>query len=274
MCRLPHHGFIETPCINEKGTEMKSIKAMLFALGAVFAAIPLQGEGNLTDDEEKMKIVDFVTLPSRLCGKATMDFRNELRARKLTNREWFDGDTNRLARLICELAQTNDTKISSMMIDELGEYGTSAQLPFLYSCATNPILGNAAIETILRIEGVTSNSVVATESFFAASSHDDSLQTTRLCLDFMKRATGAEVEPTCASNALRVARDFSVSENCHYYCFDRGQIMSDSSYSHSQRRLAYLRQVSLRGDLFEFQANYVTNAINELVAYPEANLPD
>jgi hypothetical protein len=32
--------------------------------------------------------------------------------------------------------------------------------------------------------------------------------------------------------------------------------------------------VLLRGDLFEFQENYVTNAINELVAYPEANLPD
>ena len=28
-----------------------------------------------------------------------------------------------------------------MMIDELGKYGTSEQLPFLYSCATNPIIG-------------------------------------------------------------------------------------------------------------------------------------
>lgn len=27
------------------------------------------------------------------------------------------------------------------MIDELGKYGTSEQLPFLYSCATNPIIG-------------------------------------------------------------------------------------------------------------------------------------
>lgn len=103
---------------------------------------------------------------------------------------------------------------------------------------------------------------------------DDSLETTQLCLDFMTQATGVAIDPICSSNALRVAHDFSIGENCHYYCFDRGQIRRDDSYRYSRRRLAYLRQVLLRGDLFEFQENYVTNAINELVAYPEANLPD
>ena len=253
---------------------MHKIIIVAATVGAALMIAFADGAETLSDDATKEKIVSFVTWPSRLCGRATVDFWNEIKSRKLTNCSWFDGDTNRLARLICELAQTNDTRTAMTMTRALGEYGTSEQLPFLYSCATNPVLGNAAIEAVLHIEGVTSNSVAAAESYFAISSHDDSLQTTQLCLDFMKRATGAEVDPTCASNALRVARDFSVSENCHYYCFDRGQIMSDSSYSHSQRRLAYLRQVSLRGDLFEFQANYVTNAINELVDYPEANLPD
>ncbi len=37
------------------------------------------------------------TLPSRLCGRATLDFRDELKSRKITNRSWFDGDINRLA---------------------------------------------------------------------------------------------------------------------------------------------------------------------------------
>ena len=130
------------------------------------------------------------------------------------------------------------------------------------------------MESVLRVEGVTSNSIVAVENFFAISSHDDSLETTELCIDFMKQATEAAIDPICSSNALRVAHDFSIGENCHYYCFDRGQIRRDDSYRYSRRRLAYLRQVLLRGDLFEFQENYVTNAINELVVYPEANLPD
>lgn len=240
-------------------------RRMYAMLSIAVAAVMVCRADTCTDEELRHDVLEFLT--TRCCGRV------EAR-RVLTNEIRFDGDTNRLACVLAEFAQTNDAQFAEWAMWQLKKYGTPAQLPFFYSCATNPVLGNAAIETILRIEGVTSNSVAATESFFAVSSHDDSLQTTQLCLDFMKRATGAEVDPTCASNALRVARDFSVSENCHYYCFDRGQIMSDSSYSHSKRRLAYLRQVSLRGDLFEFQANYVTNAINELVDYPEANLPD
>ena len=111
---------------------------------AVWAALTVafaDGAETLSDDATKEKIASFVTWPSRLCGRATVDFWNEIKSRKLTNCSWFDGDTNRLARLICELAQTNSTEISSMMIDELGKYGTSEQLPFLYSCATNPIIG-------------------------------------------------------------------------------------------------------------------------------------
>ena len=57
-------------------------------------------------------------------------------------------------------------------------------LPFLYSCATNPVCGDCAIKSIIAIEGVTSKT------------------------------------------------------------------------------------------LNDYQANYVTNAINELIAYPEADLPD
>ena len=237
---------------------------MSMALSCVLAvSVTCLGE-TLTDDEVRQGVQKFLT--TYYCGNYGIPV--------LTKEVRFGGDTNRLARILAECAQTNDERVVESALEQLVKYGTSEQLPFLYSCATNPVLGNAAIEAVLRIEGVTSNSVAAAESFFAISNHDDSLQTTRLCLNFMTQATGVGVDPTCSSNALRVAHDFSVGENCHYYCFDRGQITRDTSYRYSQRRLAYLRQVSLRDDLFEFQANYVTNAINELVAYPEANLPD
>ena len=137
----------------------RAIFAMLSA--AACAGAVADGAVPLSDDAMKEKIFSFVTLPSRLCGRATLDFWDELKSRKITNRSWFDGDTNRLARLICELAQTNDSKIATMMTRALGEYGTPAQLPFLYSCATNPVLGRTAVESVLRVEGVTSNSIVA-----------------------------------------------------------------------------------------------------------------
>ena len=69
-----------------------------------------------------------------------------------------EGDTNRFARLLCELAQTNDVRIADRMIRCLGRHGTSAQLPFLYSMATNEQHGATAVKSILRLEGVTSNS--------------------------------------------------------------------------------------------------------------------
>ena len=274
--RLPHHGFIETPYINEKGTDMKSIKATLLVFGVAFAGVSLQGDGNLTDDEEKVKIVDFVTLPSRLCGHALIDFRSEFRERKLTNRAWFDGDTNRLARLICELAQTNSTEISSMMIDELGEYGTPAQLPFLYSCATNPIVGDRAVKAALRIDGVSSNSVATLQRYL----YFTNVVTTKTvyekavaCRDFLVALSESSASPDLKGSAILAVRSFASDISTGVSMIDTALIDADNTYRHSKRRLADLRTAYPRC-FNEYQTNYVTNAINELVAYPEANLPD
>ena len=54
---------------------------------------------------------------------------------------------------------------------------------------------------------------------------------------------------------------------------DRLIISADSSYRQSKRRLSVLRGV-LGNGVDEYDIFYVTNAINELVAYPEENLPD
>ena len=64
-----------------------------------------------------------------------------------------EGDTNRFARLLCELAQTNDVRIADRMIRCLGRHGTTAQLPFLYSMATNEQHGVSAVKSILAVGG-------------------------------------------------------------------------------------------------------------------------
>ena len=48
---------------------------------------------------------------------------------------------------------------------------------------------------------------------------------------------------------------------------------ADLSYRLSKRRLPVLRGVQENG-IDEYDIFYVTNAINELVAYPEVDLPD
>ena len=245
-------------------------------VGAALMVAFADGAETLSDDAMKEKIVSFVTWPSRLCGRATADFWNEIKSRKLTNCSWFAGDTNRLARLICELAQTNDTKISSMMIDELGEYGTQAQLPFLCSCTTNPIIGDKAVKSILRIEGVTSNSVAALQSYLSFTNTItrqqayDRAVTSREFLDAMQNSS-ASTELKAAG--LQIVRAFAADINTSNSVVDEALIAADDTYRYSKRRLAVMRAAYPRC-FNEYQTNYVTNAINELVAYPEANLPD
>ena len=76
-------------------------------------------------------------------------------------------DTNRLARILVEVAQTNNAWYSEMAMRELVKYGSVEQLPFLYSCVTNSNIGDKAIKSILRIEGITSNSVAAVRSYLS-----------------------------------------------------------------------------------------------------------
>ena len=274
---------------------MNTIRSIMLLCTMVFVVGFARADEPLSDEAVKTKIVDFVTLPSRLCGKATMDFRAELRARKLTNREWFDGDTNRLARLIAELAQTNDVELSSMMINALGEYGTSAQLPFLYSCATNPSVGDKAVRAVVRFEGVTSNSLeVACSYLFSTNwfSFDEVERRTDVCTDLLKNVfedSGlAEFRPMM----LGIATNFMDTVELMPNVLDSELCRVYDGFQFSKRRLASLRSVRQR-DMAELvdattnnyevwrriycytaQTNYLQNAINELVAYPEASLPD
>ena len=252
---------------------MKARKNAVAMLAAALAGVALS-DGALSDAEEKEKILNFVMLPSRLCGRATIDFRRELSERKLTNRAWFDGDTNRLARLICELAQTNNADVASMMVDSLGEYGTPAQLPFLYSCATNPAVANSAVKAVLRIEGVTSNSVAMLQRFlYITNSTPSELAYEKAIASSDFLSSIASSSPEMKGCAILAVRDFVANVSTGVSRVDEALIAADVTYRYSKRRLSDLRCAYPRC-FNEFQANYVTNAINELVAYPEANLPD
>ena len=250
----------------------RAVFAMLGA--AAYAGAFADGAVPLSDDAMKEKIVSFVTLPSRLCGRATLDFRDELKSRKITNRSWFDGDINRLARLICELAQTNNTNVAEMMIESLGEYGTPAQLPFLYSCATNPVLGRTAIESVLRVEGVTSNSVELVQTYINitngnAAVHWDHVYVFKEMINALQDRPGEQEREMVFGLILKHAP----SNNFCPIQLDRLIMSADSSYRMSKRRLSVLRGVQENG-IDEYDIFYVTNAINELVAYPEVDLPD
>ena len=186
----------------------------------------------------------------------------------------INGDTNRLARLLAELAQTNSAWYAKMAMWQLEKYGTPAQLPFLYSCATNHAVANSAMKAMLRIEGVTSNSVEIVQRYLditnvSESVHWDHVEVFKMMFGVLGDNATASDKELVLGCIMRHAPD---NRRCPRQ-LDEVILSEDTGYRFSKRRLSVLRGVHLRG-LNEFQLPYVTNAINELVAYPEANLPD
>ena len=189
--------------------------------------------------------------------------------------EMADCDTNRYARILREIAveNTNETRRA---LQNLGIYKTSQSLPFLYSYATNATYGADALKAIFAIEGVTSNSLAVTQGYLLLTnvlpnniSHDRSM----LCKELMNRVFSSDDLSHFRQGCIDMIVDFARYRNSGHVSID-GTIQSvDPSYHASKRRLAVLRAAQNRcGN--SFQLNYVTNAINELVAYPEAALPD
>ena len=181
------------------------------------------------------------------------------------------GDTNRFARLLCEVARTNDAWIAADMIGSLGVYGTAAELPFLYSMATNAQHGATAVRAILRLEGVTSNSVAVVGCCLANKAIQEP-ERLRVCQLLVELACAGSMSADARARALSFLHNHV--RVCDYpEGLDRTLVFYDTRYRMSRRRLANLRAVYAHG-VDRWDLPYVTNAINELVAYPEAELPE
>ena len=183
-----------------------------------------------------------------------------------------EGDTNRFARLLCELAQTNDVRIADRMIRCLGRHGTTSQLPFLYSMATNEQHGVSAVKSILRLEGVTSNSVDVTGMYLSMT---NIIQRDRseICSFFFNAVKTSDVSAALKERGECVALRYAGTANLYFRRMDEAMISTEPAYRLSKRRLAVLRSAYELG-VSQYQIAYVTNAINELVAYPETDLPE
>ena len=197
----------------------------------------------------------------------------ELARKMFGNAKMLCGDdTNRFARILYELAQTNDVQMADRMIGCLGRHGTTGQLPFLYSLATNEQHGASAVKSILRLEGVTSNSVDVTGMYLSMT---NIIQRDRseICSFFFNAVKTSDVSAALKERGECVALRYAGTANLYFRRMDEAMISTEPAYRLSKRRLAVLRSAYGLG-VSQYQIAYVTNAINELVAYPEADLPE
>ena len=225
-----------------------------------------------TDEEIRRRIVGYL---KPRCGGHLIPGVTPRRP-ELIDRIELGGDTNRLARILAELAQTNDVWYAERAMGQLEKYASSEQLPFLYSCATNPAVGDRAVRTVARICGVNSNTIDVARSYLMSTNEmtrDKQGNRSQVCEDLLRKVYGisgmTQYRPQCMALALDFARDI----NTMHISLDVAIQSVDSTYRYSKRRLAIMRAAEARCVNTGLYA-YVTNAINELVAYPEANLPD
>lgn len=268
---------------------MKTMASIIWILAA---AVAMRASGKTSsDDELKREILLFM----RPIECVEMVRGQPHRPRVLTEKISFDGDTNRLARLLAEIAQTNNVQIAQRSMELLGEYGTPAQLPFLYSCATNPAVGDKAVKAVLRIEGVTSNSLALVQSYVSLTNGFPLMKRDNrsdVCGNVLKRVFADNTLSDYRTFVMDIACGFAGDVNVMPKGMDKTLVEVEPGFRFTKRRLAILRSAQVRlnerfqgmdtngvhfaaeSHIYDVQTNFLASAINELVAYPEANLPD
>ena len=95
-----------------------------------------------------------------------------------------ENDTNRMGRIIYELAHTNNARIAERMILHLGTYGSLAHLPFLRVASTNDVAGMSAMNSVLLLSGISATSVSDLDRFLKEG-RTDCMQKIYVCESYL-----------------------------------------------------------------------------------------
>ena len=224
-------------------------------------------ETQIASDEEVKKDIIFYIQPK--CSQSGNDT-------KLVDTYFINGNTNRLLRLLSDLIKTNDEWICTRSMWQYGKYATKSELPFLYSCATNSMCGDRALNTIISLDGISSNLLQTVGQYFSITngfSVDDGANRSRFAEDLLKRVYRTESLFSYRERVFNMTREFALNVNLMHVSVDKALMRVDPTYENSKRRLNVMRGAKERC-ISEFLTNYVTNIINKLEMYPEENLPD
>jgi len=115
------------------------VESMIFAIAAVASFSLFAEDRECSDAEIKAQFVFAGRCRHAEDMKSNYDWAFQM----------ADGDTNRYARILRELAVEN-TNETEWAISSLGKYKTPQSLPFLYSYSTNAVYGARALMSIKR----------------------------------------------------------------------------------------------------------------------------
>ena len=245
---------------------MKNIRYILAGLIVFMMQVSLANTEVLSDNEIKQKIIRFI---APVCAESMIDG-------ELIDTYYINGNTNRLLRILSDMVKTNDEWICTQTMFEYSKYATKSELPFLYSCATNSMCGDRALNTIISLDGISSNLLQTVGQYFSITngfSVDDDSNRSRFAENLLKRVYRTESLLPYREQVFNMTREFALNVNLMHVSVDKALMRVDPTYENSKRRLNVMRGAKERC-ISEFLTNYVTNVINKLEMYPEENLPD
>jgi hypothetical protein len=245
---------------------MKNIRYILAGLIVFMMQVSLANTEILSDNEIKQKIIRFI---APVCAESMIDG-------ELIDTYYINGNTNRLLRILSDMVKTNDEWICTQTMFEYSKYATKSELPFLYSCATNSMCGDRALNTIISLDGISSNLLQTVGQYFSITngfSVDDDAKRSRFAEDLLKRVYRTESLFSYRERVFNMTREFALNVNLMHVSVDKALMRVDPTYENSKRRLNVMRGAKERC-ISDFLTNYVTNVINKLEMYPEENLPD
>ena len=190
--------------------------------------------------------------------------------------DYVEGDTNQLLRILSTIIHTNNEWYCSRSMSEYGKYAGVSELPFLYSCATNPVCGWRSLDAIFRIEGINTNSLSAVKQYLSIAtgfSENNNWERARFAKNFIKMIYDSDKFSKYRNEAFGMVYDFGRNINIMHVTIDKSLMSADDTYKNSKRRLDAMRNSRSRC-ISDFLTNYVEGVIKELEKYPEEKLAD
>ena len=133
--------------------------------------------------------------------------------------------------------------------------------------------GVSAVKSILQLEGVTSNSLEVADRCLSMTNVQARMERENLCLFMLDGFANAHSNSGVRNDVERCVLCFARRSGLYNEHFDGCLSVRIPGYQFSKRRLNVLRDAE-RNMIIRFNKAFITNAINELVSYPEADLPE
>lgn len=183
-----------------------------------------------------------------------------------------DGCTNRFVGLMKDMVGQSSQDDAMMLIQDIGQYGSSNDVSFLATWATNGCFSVLAVKSLINLVGVTSN-VVDYAKLALRDVRIQSRDRDDLCILVWKKSMISATEPTVGDYARGSMYEYILSGDNSPRWIDKNICSIDSRYRYSRRRVAAL-QAAVQRESSEYQQSYITNALNVLLTLPVGQLYD